>query len=71
MIINLNLTAGLDYNITFTAYGRKGSNKRALVTTYISGSSMYQSPSPLNDSVTGQLIEEPSQYGKRLGSLEY
>ena len=36
-----HLTAGLDYNLTFTAYGKKGVNKRALLLPYISGSSMY------------------------------
>lgn len=65
-----NLTAGLDYNLTFTAYGRKGSNNRALLLPYISGSSMYQASSPLIDSETSNKIVEPSQYGKRLGSLE-
>ena len=67
------MVAGLDYNLTFTAYGKKGSStdgKRGLLLTYISGSSVYGNSTPFIDDVTQNLVKEPSQYGKRLGSLE-
>ena len=64
------LKAGLDYNLTFTAYGKKGVNKRALLIPYISGSSMYASPDEFSDSVTENKVTENSNYGKRLGALE-
>ena len=65
-----NLKAGLDYNLTFTAYAKKGTNKRALLIPYISGSGMYASPDEYSDSVTENKVKENSSYGKRLGSLE-
>jgi len=65
-----NLKAGLDYNLTFTAYAKKGTNKRALLIPYISGSGMYASPDEYSDSVTDNKVKENSSYGKRLGSLE-
>ena len=66
-----NLTAGIDYTITFNAYGEKGTSGVATILPYISGSSVYQSSqSPYIDDETDTVLSEPSQYGKRLGALE-
>ena len=65
-----NLTAGLDYTLSFVAYGKKGTSNRALLVPYISGSSMYQQPVPLVDEHTENPITETAAYGKRLGELE-
>ena len=64
------LKAGIDYNLTFNAYGKKGVNKRALLLPYISGSSMYASSTEFSDEVTQNKVIENSNYGKRLGALE-
>ena len=64
------LKAGIDYNLTFTAYGKKGVNQRALLLPYISGSSMYASSTEFSDEVTQNKVTENSTYGKRLGALE-
>jgi hypothetical protein len=67
---SFNLTAGVDYTVSFNAYAKKGNDNSAIALLYISGSSVYQNSNPYIDPQTQNLITEPSQYGKRLGSLE-
>ena len=66
-----SLTEGIDYDLSFNTIGQKDTDGRALMMIYVSGSSMYQRGdlSP-NGTFTEDRIEEPSQYGRRLGILE-
>jgi len=67
---SFNLTAGVDYTISFNAYAKRGNDSSATALIYISGSSVYQNDTPYIDTQTQNLITDPNQYGKRLGSLE-
>ena len=66
-----NLVAGLDYTISFIACGKKGISNTATLLPYISGSSSYQKTNQqFIDETSQTVLEEPAQYGRRLGSLE-
>ena len=63
------LTPGLDYTLSANIIGsHKGPG--ALLMLYVSGSSMYQKTQLYNNVFTGEDIQEPIEYGKRLGVLE-
>ena len=64
------LTKNIDYSLSFNAVGLPGIDGRALMLVYVSGSSMKQKNSLYDDETTETKVEEPSNYGKRLGALE-
>ena len=65
-----DLVKDIDYDLSFSAIGKKDLDNRALMLVYISGSSMKQSEIPYIDDVDNITIEDSSVYGKRLGVLE-
>ena len=65
-----NLTKGIDYDLSFKAVGEKGTDDRALLMVYVSGSSVKQQSDLHFDEVSKKDVDEPSQYGKRMGVLE-
>jgi len=64
------LTKNIDYSLSFNAVGLPDIDGRALMLVYVSGSSMKQKNSLYDDETTETKVEEPSNYGKRLGALE-
>jgi hypothetical protein len=64
------LTPGLDYTLSANVIG-KSTSTGGLLMIYVSGSSMYQKQQLHNNIFTGEDVEEPIQYGKRLGVLEF
>ena len=64
-----NLTKGIDYDLSFNAVGEKGTDGRALLMIYVSGSSVKQEDN-LHFDENRKDVDEPSQYGKRMGVLE-
>ena len=65
-----NLTKNIDYDLSFKAVGEKGTDGRALLMIYVSGSSVKQEDDLHFDEVSQKDVDEPSQYGKRMGVLE-
>ena len=65
-----NLTKGIDYDLSFNVVGEKGTDGRALLMVYVSGSSVKQQPDLHFDETAQENVDEPSQYGKRMGVLE-
>jgi len=65
-----NLTKGIDYDLSFNAVGEKGTDGRALLMVYVSGSALKQKDNLHFDEKEGLDIIEPFQYGKRMGVLE-
>ena len=59
-----------DYDLSFNAVGEKGTDGRALLMIYVSGSSVKQEDDLHFDEVLQKDVDEPSQYGKRMGVLE-
>ena len=70
-----NLIKGTDYSISFNAIGEREVSadasivKDAVLLVYLSGSSMIQKDALYYDEANNINIEEPSQYGKRIGAL--
>ena len=65
-----NLTKGIDYDLSFNAVGEKGTDGRALLMIYVSGSALKQKDNLHFDEKESLEIIEPSQYGRRMGVLE-
>ena len=65
-----NLTKNIDYDLSFKAVGEKGTDGRALLMIYVSGSSVKQESDLHFDEVSQKDVDETSQYGKRMGVLE-
>ena len=68
--VQFNLTKNIDYDLSFKALGEKGTDGRALLMVYVSGSSVKQQSNLHFDEVKKKDVDEPSQYGKRMGVLE-
>ena len=66
---SFQLTNGLDYTLSANIVGTR-SNTGALLMMYVSGSSMYQQKKLHRNQFTGEDVQEPIEYGKRLGVLE-
>tara|TARA_B100001094_G_scaffold35360_1_gene29328 strand:- start:968 stop:8455 length:7488 start_codon:yes stop_codon:yes gene_type:complete len=69
-----NLVKGIDYTISFNAIGERDVSdttnpKDAVIIVYISGSSMHKLDNLYYDEINNRNVEEPNEYGKRIGSL--
>ena len=64
-----NLVKELDYTFSFNAKAQSGTDGRALMLLYVSGSSMLQSSNVFTDEETENEVSDTSAYGKRLGWL--